>query len=92
MTNFILSKDQVQALEKMEAFLDDKSERVLVLAGYAGTGKTFILRQFIEYLDSINYNFTLCAPTHRAKFVLEELTGYQTDTLHHLLSMWIYII
>ena len=87
MTNFILSKDQVQALEKMEAFLDDKSERVLVLAGYAGTGKTFILRQFIEYLDSINYNFTLCAPTHRAKFVLEELTGYQTDTLHHLLSM-----
>ena len=54
MTNFILSKDQVQALEKMEAFLDDKSERVLVLSGYAGTGKTFILRQFIEYLDSVN--------------------------------------
>ena len=77
---------QPQAIDKLSDWYFS-NELECTLEGYAGTGKTFILRQFIEYLDSINYNFTLCAPTHRAKFVLEELTGYQTDTLHHLLSM-----
>lgn len=83
---FQLADEQLAALEKMEIFLDSK-ESVLVLQGYAGTGKTAILNEYIQYLDSIDANFTLCAPTHKAKLVMEDVTGYDAITVHKLLAL-----
>lgn len=84
MTKF--SEDQEQALETMENFIKSK-ESVLTLRGYAGTGKSFIMKEFVQYLDAKDIPFVLCAPTHKAKLVLEEATGYDTITVHKLLSM-----
>lgn len=81
-----LAEEQLQALERMENFLDDE-EPVLVLQGYAGTGKTSILNEYIQFLDSTGVNFVLCAPTHKAKLVVEEVTGYDAVTVHKLLSL-----
>lgn len=81
-----LADEQLEALQRMEHFLDDK-EPVLVLQGFAGTGKTSILNEYIQYLDSIDYNFVLCAPTHKAKLVMEEVTEYPAITVHKLLSL-----
>lgn len=81
-----LSEEQLKALEVMEDFLHNK-EPVLCLEGYAGSGKTTILNEYIQYLDSINKHFVLCAPTHKAKLVMEEVTGYGAVTLHKLLSL-----
>ena len=78
--------EQDVALRKLQAFtIDDKD--IIVLQGQAGTGKTYLLRKFVEYLESVNYDFVLCAPTHRAKFVLNKSTGVETVTLHTLLSL-----
>lgn len=82
-----LAEEQLLALDKMEDFLENKEEFVMVLQGYAGTGKTTILNEYIQYLDSLEYNFVLCAPTHKAKLVMEEITGYEAITVHKLLSL-----
>lgn len=81
-----LGKEQLEALNTMEEFIKNK-EPVLVLSGSAGTGKTTILNEFIQYLDSTDVSFVLCAPTHKAKLVMEEVTGYGAITLHKLLSL-----
>lgn len=81
-----LADEQLAALRRMEEFLDD-GEPVLVLQGYAGTGKTSILNEYIQFLDSTGVSFVLCAPTHKAKLVAEEVTGYDAVTVHKLLSL-----
>lgn len=81
-----LAQEQLDALERMENFLDDE-EPVLVLQGYAGTGKTSILNEYIQFLDSTGVDFVLCAPTHKTKLVMEEVTGYDAVTVHKLLSL-----
>ena len=81
-----LADEQLNALNKMEEFTEN-SEPVLILQGFAGTGKTTILNEYIQYLDSVGVNFVLCAPTHKAKLVMEEVTGYDAITVHKLLSL-----
>ena len=81
-----LAQEQLDALKRMEDFLDGE-EPVLVLQGYAGTGKTSILNEYIQFLDSSEVGFVLCAPTHKAKLVMEEVTGYDAITVHKLLSL-----
>lgn len=81
-----LAKEQLNALLKMEEFIKNK-EPVFVLQGFAGTGKTTILNEYIQFLDSTGVSFVLCAPTHKAKLVMEEITGYEAITVHKLLSL-----
>ena len=82
----VLDKEQLDALKKMEDFAEN-SNPILVLQGFAGTGKTTILNEYIQYLDSTGISFVLCAPTHKAKLVMEEVTGYDAITVHKLLSL-----
>lgn len=83
--HIVLAEEQVEALERMKNFLNTE-EPVLVLQGYAGTGKTSILNEYIQFLKSTNEDFILCAPTHKAKLVIEEVTGEEAMTVHKLLS------
>lgn len=81
-----LAEEQIKALERMKYFLNTE-EPVLVLQGYAGTGKTSILNEYIQFLKSTKEDFILCAPTHKAKLVVEEITGEDAITVHKLLSL-----
>lgn len=81
-----LTNEQDLALQKLEEFAYNK-ELVICLEGSAGVGKTFILNEYIQFLDSNDINFMLCAPTHKAKLVMEEATKYEATTLHKLLSL-----
>ena len=76
-----LSPDQESALSKLEAFLASPAQ-VFILKGYAGSGKTTILKGFVEYLDSIEKDFILMAPTGRAAKVIRERTGQDASTIH----------
>ncbi|MET3978072.1 ABC-type cobalamin/Fe3+-siderophores transport system ATPase subunit [Mucilaginibacter sp. UYP25] len=69
-----LSADQETALQKLEAFLKG-SNQVFMLKGYAGSGKTTILKGLVDYLVSIDKDFALMAPTGRAAKVIRERTG-----------------
>lgn len=81
-----LGEEQLEALANLSKFVNGKELSYLV-SGYAGTGKTTIMKIFIEYLESIRKPYCLCAPTHKAKIVLEEATKRSTITLHKLLSL-----
>ena len=72
--NLQLSNDQTIALEKLEVFLNGSSQ-VFMLKGYAGSGKTTILKGLVSYLGDIDKKFVLMAPTGRAAKVLRDKTG-----------------
>ena len=84
--SIILSADQTNALDTLKDFLLAKNTSI-TLVGYAGTGKTTILQDFVYQLESMRYDFVLCAPTHRAKLVLSQSTNREAITLHKLLSL-----
>lgn len=82
----LLGEDQQLALDNIKDFL--KSNKVAFsLVGYAGTGKSLLIKYIIKYLESIYKPYTLCAPTHRAKVVLERFTEREGITLHKLLAL-----
>ncbi len=76
-----LTADQKGALTALDNFLDNDSQ-IFLLKGYAGSGKTTILRGFLEYLTSIKTEYVLMAPTGRAAKVLRERTGKDAFTIH----------
>lgn len=76
-----LSQGQETALTKLEAFLAGP-EQVFMLKGYAGSGKTTILKGLVEYLNAIEKDFALMAPTGRAAKVIREKTGQEAFTIH----------
>lgn len=76
-----LSPDQESALYKLQAFLDSPAQ-VFMLKGFAGSGKTTILKGLVEYLDEMGKDFALMAPTGRAAKVIREKTGHEAYTIH----------
>lgn len=76
-----LSSDQQTAIVKLGNFLNSK-EQVFMLKGYAGSGKTTILKGLVEYLNAMEKDFALMAPTGRAAKVIREKTGQEAFTIH----------
>lgn len=78
-----LSPHQQEVFNKIVVFLEQNYKKVFVLKGYAGTGKTTMVRFIIEYLKKKNnINPVLLATTGRAAKVLQDKTGFQASTLH----------
>lgn len=75
-----LSPDQQAALESIQDFLKSDSH-VFILKGYAGTGKTTILKGIIDYLNQQKKQVQVMAPTGRAAKVLRDKTGIG-QTIH----------
>lgn len=80
-THLSLSPGQETALRKLQSFLES-STPVFMLKGYAGSGKTTILKGLVEYLNAIERDFLLMAPTGRAAKVIREKTGHEAFTIH----------
>lgn len=76
-----LSPDQKTALDKLESFLKSDTP-IFMLKGYAGSGKTTIIEGLVKYLESIDRDFALMAPTGRAAKVIREKTGQEAHTIH----------
>ncbi len=79
--HLVLSQSQIAALTKLELFLDGPSH-VFMLKGYAGSGKTTILKGLIEYFTEIQKGYVLMAPTGRAAKIIREKTGVDANTVH----------
>ncbi len=77
-----LYSQQQEALNKIASFMQKKNCPVFILKGYAGTGKTTMIRAIIEYANSINKHTHVMAPTGRAAKVLREKTGIPATTIH----------
>ena len=83
-SNIKLYPSQERAVQQLEDWY--KSEELFcTLEGYAGTGKTFIMKYFIENI--IDKTWTISAPTHKALRVLENTVNHKGKTLHSLLGL-----
>ncbi|GBG25570.1 ATP-dependent RecD-like DNA helicase [Hondaea fermentalgiana] len=63
------------------------SEKVSVLTGYAGTGKTYLLREVARRLELQGRSVVAAAPTGRAAQRLHHSTGLPAATVHRLLKI-----
>ncbi len=63
------------------------TERVAVLTGGPGCGKSFTIRSIVELARAKKARIVLVAPTGRAAKRLAELTGHEAATVHRLLQL-----
>ena len=75
-----LDEDQVRATEQA------LREKVLVITGGPGTGKTTLLTALLTILRRAKVSFVLAAPTGRAAKRMAESTGEEAMTIHRLLE------
>lgn len=97
-TNLPLTKDQQTAVTKIKEFLLS-NESFFLLAGYAGTGKTYTISYLLHDLLSCQFrpngfdgHWKICmtAPTNKAVRVLEKMVGDSEaglSTIHSLLGL-----
>lgn len=77
-----LTEQQKEALTCIINFANDKEQSIFILKGYAGTGKTTMIKSLIPELQGLGKKVSLMAPTGRAAKVLRDKTGYNASTIH----------
>ena len=75
-----LSQEQLNVVTKV---IDEK---IVVITGGPGTGKTTLIRALCEVFKMQDKKIVLSAPTGRAARRLSEVTGNKASTLHKLLG------
>lgn len=80
------TEGQNQLFEMMNSFIDKNSaQKVFVIKGYAGTGKTSIVPALVKTLPLFNYKFVLLAPTGRAAKVMSGYSKRSAFTIHKII-------
>jgi hypothetical protein len=81
----VLNPGQEHAFELMKSFVFTENDNdVFILKGYAGTGKTTLLKYFIEKCCEEKRTVTLMASTGRAAAVLKVKAKFNATTVHSL--------
>ena len=75
-----LSREQARALQQ------SMTEKLLIITGGPGTGKTTLIRAIVEERQRENKRVLLAAPTGRAAKRLAAASGIEARTLHRLLE------
>ena len=75
---------QKELFVKLGEFLSSPADSfpILVVRGYAGTGKTTAISAFINVLKNLKQKHILLAPTGRAAKVLSNYSGAKAKTIH----------
>jgi len=73
---------QEKALRAVASFLQSGDGDILVLNGFAGTGKTTVLSSVVSVMTSLSMKCILLAPTGRSAKVLSSYTGRPAYTIH----------
>ncbi len=72
--------------EQREAIAVGATEKVLVITGGPGTGKTTVINSLLAVLEKKGLSFLLAAPTGRAAKRMEAATDREARTMHRLLE------
>jgi len=75
-----LAKNQVSAVRS------SLKEKVMVITGGPGTGKTTIINTILKIFSRVGVRIMLAAPTGRAAKRMGETTGFEARTIHRLLE------
>lgn len=97
--DFQLTSDQQVALEKLCTFLSDPSETAFIIEGYSGTGKSTLVKTFLDQLPAMQKTIRLLNPayktmevdltatTHKAAENFSLITGLPVTTIHSFLGL-----
>lgn len=77
---FSFSEKQIHAIE---SFIKDK---VMIVTGPPGTGKTTVIKTFVRILEDCNVSYCLLAPTGAAAKRLEQTSNKTASTIHRFLG------
>ncbi len=77
--SFTLSNDQIKTLDLIN------KHQIVLLNGYAGTGKSSSIKALINMLEDNNKTYKIIAPTAKAAKQISLYTGRQASTIHYLL-------
>lgn len=77
----IYTSEQLRAIECFKEFLSSDNQ-IFILKGYAGTGKTTIMKEFVKDVEDSGKTAGIMAPTGRAALILKNKTGYDAYTIH----------
>lgn len=81
--NYDPTDGQAQFIELIAEFvMDDYQDRVIILKGYAGTGKTSLIAALVGAFKELKQKSMLMAPTGRAAKVLTTYSGKTAYTIH----------
>lgn len=83
-----LNPDQRAAVNALLAFIanPDPEDRFFPFSGFAGTGKTFCMREVVAICSNSRTNFAYTAPTNKAAKELRKVTG-DACTIYSLLGL-----
>lgn len=86
LTDIKLTTSQENVLKQILDFVNNSNDRVFILKGYAGTGKTTLMRFLIQKLEEQQKDYRLLASTGRAAKVLANLSNRNgsTSTIHSM--------
>ncbi len=74
---------QVELLDLLGVFLvSTDKDKVFLLRGYAGTGKTSVVSALVRALNALKQKTVLLAPTGRAAKVIASYSGFPAFTIH----------
>ncbi len=80
---FTPTSDQMQVINSLCKFTTAKVDnKTLVIRGYAGTGKTYIISSYVKAMKKMDVDFVLLAPTGRAAKVLSRYCDHPAYTIH----------
>ncbi len=71
---------------QVESIINALMEKIIIITGSPGTGKSTILNFIIKILESENKKVLMAAPTGRASKRMTETTGRESKTIHRLLN------
>ena len=74
------------AAKQVEAMRCAAENKVMIITGGPGTGKTTIINAILKIFSTLRVKIMLAAPTGRAAKRMSEATGHEAKTIHRMLE------
>ena len=99
MTTITLTEDQENAIKQFTGFMANDAEKVFVISGYSGTGKSTLISHLMDRLPNIiktlklvnpsfrEYALHLTATTNKAAENFSNITGHEVKTIQSHLGL-----